>query len=234
MAIVIIAHEKGGVGKTTLAFNLASFFADFIPTKIIDLDSNRMFTTLNDYRGYCNLKAFDVVDPTTLLEEEKYALLSEYEGADDKLLLVDSGGYDSSENSRIMGIADFILIPAGNKMVEILALQKYEKVLDRIRAAKKEAGYEDEMPCFVVFNRVHPNTRNYEETDLGRFLAESQHYTLLKSVIKDRSSFNSTLVAGGYTVLEKGRFDAKKEICDLGEEISEILYKKLNGEYYGK
>lgn len=234
MAIFVVSHEKGGVGKTTLTFNLTKYFSGFIPTKVIDLDSNRMFTALNDFRKLSGLEPFDVVPPDQMAGNLFTDILNEYRGAPDKLLVIDSGGYDSTINSKVAAVADFILTPAGNTMVEIMGLKKFQTVLDRIREAKKIAGLgDDKLPCYVVFNKAHPNTKNFKETDLGLFLQRSEHYSMLDTVIRDRRTYNNTLIDGGHTVIEKGTFDAKEELLNLGIEISDILFNKLEGDQNG-
>lgn len=40
---ILITHQKGGVGKSTLAFNLASNIKDVTKTCIIDMDLSRFF-----------------------------------------------------------------------------------------------------------------------------------------------------------------------------------------------
>lgn len=228
MAVFVVAHQKGGVGKTTLTFNLADYFRGFIPTEVIDLDSNKMFTNLNNLRILSNITPFNMIDVTSMGDEKFVEILNDYSGNPNKLLIVDSGGFDSVLNSRVAGAADFILTPVGNKTVEIIGLQKYEDVLTRIQTQKMNVGLGDEkLPCHVVINRLHHAIKNIDDSNIGRFLQTSEHYVLLNSIVTDRSSFDKTLAEGGYTVLEKGCYNSKREIVNLGQEIAEILYKNL-------
>ena len=88
MAIITVAHTKGGVGKSMISWNLAGAFNG----TILDLDFQRTLTRNNELRKQFGLKPFKVLEissPDEFLSAMKKASLSEY-------IIVDTGGFDDN------------------------------------------------------------------------------------------------------------------------------------------
>lgn len=47
--IILVTHQKGGVGKSTLTFNLASNIKDIAKTCIIDIDYQGSLNNIRDF-----------------------------------------------------------------------------------------------------------------------------------------------------------------------------------------
>ena len=57
---ITVSHQKGGVGKSTIAWNLAVHFSKIVPTTIIDLDIQQSLTQTNEIRKSMELKPLSV------------------------------------------------------------------------------------------------------------------------------------------------------------------------------
>lgn len=98
MKVVTIAHQKGGVGKTTLVLNLAYYFADDLRVAIVDTDLQGSIADLQMF-----LADVDVVDLDRLLSGK---LSDSYD-----LAVVDTPPYLSNRLPELFAISDYVLIP---------------------------------------------------------------------------------------------------------------------------
>ena len=101
MAIITIAHTKGGVGKSMIAWNLAGAFNG----TILDLDFQRTLTRNNELRSEFGMKPFKVLEinsPDEFLSAMKKASLSEY-------IIVDTGGFDDNLVRMAIAYANILI-----------------------------------------------------------------------------------------------------------------------------
>jgi chromosome partitioning protein len=84
---IAIAHQKGGVGKSTLAANLAVY----LDAAAIDLDYQQSVSLFSQSREEAGLKPIKIVKIKNRLELDK-ALIG------NGLIVIDCGGFDSDIN----------------------------------------------------------------------------------------------------------------------------------------
>jgi len=70
--IIDISHQKGGVGKSTIAFNLALSLASYYKVEVIDLDVQNTITHTNKIRKENKLKKLKILYMSTEKEFRKY------------------------------------------------------------------------------------------------------------------------------------------------------------------
>lgn len=208
MKIVAFAHQKGGVGKSTLAFNTAAYLELFAHKKtiLVDLDVQATATNLNYLRQ---------VNKTTPICVEQIAdenrLVEIARGGKYDYMIIDAGGFDAGLNRVAIAIADEIIVPATTKITEIFGLGKFAEILEEIESKTKS-----DIRAKVVLNNLHPSTKDIQIIrDLCR---ESPRLVLAKSVVKSRAALPSAM-ALGLCIFEQKDEKAKKEMLDLIKEI---------------
>ena len=119
--IITIAHQKGGVGKSTIALNMAVELSEKYNLKVIDLDYQKSITIFNETRKEKKLKSLDIIHIETQKE-----LISFLRNNND-MILIDSGGFDSDLNRIAIIGADLIITPVSNNLIEIYGLELLKK-----------------------------------------------------------------------------------------------------------
>lgn len=207
--IIDIAHTKGGVGKSTIATNLAiEMHAD-----LLDLDTQNSsigFSQLGPKRDTKFIRGQN-------LQSSDLDFLRVYKGAAEKDLIIDSGGYDSDIVRLLLINSDMIITPVAASQVELMGLQNFDKVIHAARQVTENIN------AYVLFNRV---TR-FQQNDLALFkdyiLHDITDYKILNTQIGDRKAYKDAF-ASGLSVCELDKKSkAAEEINRLVSEINELL-----------
>lgn len=208
--IITISHQKGGVGKSTLAYNVAVELSKKYNIEVIDLDVQQTVSAYNQVREEMGHPPLPVHVFTTAEELENY-----FESLDDDtIVIIDSGGFDSSLNRFAMLVSDFIITPVSSEFTEILGLQKYESIL---RELSDQSGIT--IVTNVVLNKTNPNQRKFDE--VSDFIRSSKHFKLMSSMMRRRVDFANS-VAYGFSVRELDKkSEASKELKEFVKEIKE-------------
>lgn len=215
MKIISFSHQKGGVGKSTLCFNVAAMLTAKSRTRIIDLDVQETATNLNFLREYNNLKLFDIQKANT--NEQLLTLFQNAEQEEVDYICVDCGGFDADVNRVAISLSDVIITPVSTKPFEIFGLNKFISILKEIEEDAKKP-----ICTNVVINNIHPALKDIQ---VIQDLCESMpnKVKLARSMVRARASFVASTALGA-SVFERN-FDAgqaKKEIMCVCEEL--ILY----------
>ncbi|MDQ7060671.1 MAG: ParA family protein [Sulfurimonas sp.] len=211
--IIAISHQKGGVGKSTIAYNLSVELSKKFNVNVVDLDVQQTITACNVIRGKFGQKRLNVLN----FEDKKEFIDFLNEDIKNNITIIDTGGFDSGMNRVAMYASDLIITPVSTEFLEVIGLEKYKKI---IKEVSKKVG--KSIKTHIVLNKIHHAQQNFG--DIQSFIKKSPNqFELLNSVLRRRSDFSISL-SHGFSVCEfDNTSDSSKEMKKLILEISEIL-----------
>jgi len=196
--IITIAHQKGGVGKSTLALNLAICFQDQLEVILVDTDLQGSVIDLKeDLPGI------------TILQEDNFEAIQNLKC---DLILIDTPPYLSSRLPELFLISDYVLIPTKAGFFDVMAIRSTVALVKQAQLNHKN------LKSGVVLNMIkHRSGVTMEIQEL----LQNLNVTVLKTIIHDRVSFTRSPITGG--VLTGTDLKAKEEITALAEEIVDSI-----------
>lgn len=201
--IITVAHSKGGVGKSLLAWHLAIGMK--IP--IVDLDFQKTLVYTNNLRKINNYVPLEIIQPDS--PETFIQLMDEW--PEDKNIIIDVGGFDSNLNRAALYISDLIITPAVDRVTEMAGLHKFHTIIDEL--SKK---MDVDIKANVLLNDISPSAKDF--SIIEDMVEGLEHFELMSSRIAHRADFYKTMEEGkGVSELKDGK--AKKELKKLIKEI---------------
>ena len=193
--IITIAHQKGGVGKSTLSLNLAYVFKNGLSVGICDTDAQGSLSNLQ-----MNEEGIDIISMPQEIESLRNL---PYE-----IIIVDTPPYLTNKLQALFAISDFILIPTKAGFLDFMAIQT------TIHLLKDSIKLNPNLKAAIVFNMIKKSTK--VESEIRTLLSDSE-IPIFKTVITERVSYTRSIITGG--ILKSNDFIAKQEILSLADEI---------------
>lgn len=209
--IISIAHQKGGVGKSTLAFNLAHYLSKYKPA-LVDLDFQNTITYANTIRANSKPK-FNV---KSINSDEELKNIVKSSNARN-LIIIDTGGFDSSLNRLSIIAADLIITPVSDQPFELLGLKKFESILQELSKIK-----ESNVNAKVLLNNISPATKKLEE--LHEFINNSPNFEVMQSIIRQRADIVHSSSKGLAVEEYNNGCKADLEYKELTKEIEKTIF----------
>jgi chromosome partitioning protein len=199
MKIITVAHQKGGVGKTTLALNLAACFKDDLRVGLLDTDVQGSLSGLVDMLEGIELIPFNND-------------LASLRGIDKDILIIDTPPYLTNQLPALFEASDFVLVPSKVGFLDVMAVRATIQMLQAVQARKKD------LKAAIVLNMVKPRTNMNDEI---REILKDYDIPVLKTTISDRVSYSRSPIMSGVFASDDEK--AKTEITALADEIFSFL-----------
>lgn len=150
MAVVVVANAKGGVGKSTSAYNLQ---AKLNPRVLVDADIHGGISVINSFRD---------VPLTNVVNVKSEAELIKVLEADtqDSITLIDCGGFDDDITGLAIANSDMLIVPSNDNVLEEIQLIRMSNRIQEISAQVNRP-----IQGHVLLNRVHPRRSNFKAFD---------------------------------------------------------------------
>lgn len=209
--IICLSHQKGGVGKSTLAFNLAAYYHRQ-GDKCAVVDSDLQGTITDIYNSFSEngktIAGVDLIRRNSFKSYKELLSMTQY-----ALIVIDTPPYISEELDEIYPISDFVLVPTKPSVKDFLAISK---TITLIRAARVVSP---NVETGVVINMA---VQSSKFTDTIREELEKENVRVLKTEIGQRVEFTRYDLYAG-SIFDSQDDKAKEEIASLGKEIIDIL-----------
>lgn len=204
MQIVVLASQKGGVGKTTLTGNLAVLAGMLGDGQAVLIDSDPQ----GSLAAWWNAREAETpaLAPSTLAELP--AKLDQLRSAGYAYAFIDTPPAITSAIRQVVALADFVLIPVKPSPHDLRAVGSTVEI---VKAEGK--------PFAFVVTQAKPNTR----LTVQAMAALSAHGIVSPSIMHDRVDYAAAMI-DGRTVSEvdpKGRSAA--EMAELWEFVQERM-----------
>ena len=198
--IITVAHSKGGVGKSLLAWHLAIG----LKTAIVDLDFQKTLVYTNSLRKANGYKKLNIIQPET--PEAFIKFMDDW--PEDKHIIIDVGGFDSNLNRAAIYISDIIITPAVDRVTEMAGLYKFHQIIEELSTKMKT-----DIQADILLNDVSPTQKDFSVIE--DLVDNLKHFNLMDTIIAHRADFYKSMEEGkGVTEIE-GNSKAKKELKKL-------------------
>lgn len=167
---ILITHQKGGVGKSTLAFNLAQNICKQAKVLVVDLDAQGSLSQISNM-----ITGFEIVNDERFLTESN----------DYDFVFIDTPPYLSNRLPELIKKADLIIVPTKAGILDLLAIRS------TIELIKKENKTDNSL---VVFNMIKPNTTLTLDILIG---LKEYDVSIANSHISDLVAFTRSVLIGG-------------------------------------
>jgi chromosome partitioning protein len=211
--IVGIIQVKGGVGRSTIATNLAAVFSEKVPTALIDCDlpqgtSASWYEVRKSELTPTNLTLATVHDYRELITRAREL------SADHRYLIIDAPPRIAEMTRAIIVMSTLCLVPLGASAAEIWSTAD---LIETINAARE---YRADIDVRIVWNRFRANTR--EAVELSEAARKELGLKELATRLGYRVAYSEAL-ARGLAVSEWLDKTAHAEVTALAAEVKGIL-----------
>lgn len=188
--IILITHQKGGVGKSTLTFNLAQNIAANSRVAVLDFDLQGSLSQLEEL----------VTDFKIIPYQDKLESISELQY---DFIFIDTPPYLSNHLAKLISISDLIIVPTKAGILDLLAIKSTLAIIEQEKRT---------IDTLVVFNMIKPNTTLTLDILIG---LEEYNVKIASTHISDLVAFTRSVLLKGVS----NDKNAQKQIDQLTEEI---------------
>lgn len=188
--IILTTHQKGGVGKSTLIFNLAQNISENASVAIVDLDLQGSLSQVKELAS-----GFDIIPYKRKINEIQNL---EYD-----FIFIDTPPYLSNQLPEFIQLADLIIIPTKAGVLDLLAIKSTIELIENKNKTDN---------ALVVFNMIKANTTLTLDILIG---LEEYNIPIAKTHISDLVAFTRSVLVGGV----QNDKNAQKQLDNLTKEV---------------
>lgn len=212
--IVTVGNTKGGVGKTTLAVNLAIARA-LAGREVWLIDGDRQGTAQTaisiraDAGHHPGIACATYPDGPTLRAQVQ----QQASKFDD--IIIDAGGRDSTALRAALVLSDVLIVPFQPRSYDVWALNDIATLVDDARSVR------DNLRAVAILNCADPGEHSTDNAEAAAAVADVPQFEYLAIPIRRRKSF-ANAAGAGLSVLELKPAD-KKANKELNALILELF-----------
>lgn len=212
--VIAVTNLKGGVGKSTIAQNLAVCFAHK-NLSVCLVDTDTQLQVGNDW-GKDRSPDLPKIQIEVVHQDEISKRVLALKSAFD-LVIIDGTPALFELSSRAVLLSDVVLIPILPSIEEVRTLERFLQKYDEARLTKESLG--GKVQAFIVLNKYSENLRL--DRDVREILPKFG-VPLLETRLANRVAYREAKIEGR-GVVEYSDPKAKDEMSRLTSEISQIL-----------
>ena len=187
--ILTVGNTKGGVGKTTLAVQLAiSRAMAGRDVWLIDGDRQGTAAAAIAARSEAGRKPGIACAQYADGKELRGQVQQQREKWQD--IIIDAGGRDSTALRAALILSDVLLVPFAPRSYDVWALDDMASLVDEANSVR------DGLRCFAVMNQADPGEHSADNAEAAAAVAEVPQFAYLPVPIRRRKAFSNAGGAG--------------------------------------
>ena len=192
--IVTVGNTKGGVGKTTIAVNLAIARA-LAGREVWLIDGDRQGTaqtaiSIRAEAGHLPGIACATYPDGPTLRAQVQQQASRFDD-----IIIDAGGRDSTALRAALVLSDVLLVPFQPRSYDVWALDDIAALVDEARSVRSG------LRAIAMLNCADPGTFSADNMDAAAAVADVPQFEYLSTSLRRRKAF-ANAAGAGLSVLE--------------------------------
>lgn len=209
--VITLAHQKGGVGKSTIALNLYGYLANAgIRAVLVDIDPQgtlTQFSELQDAQALPIIKRGDFSTYADLADK-----LAGYDVA-----VIDTPPYLTTDLQAVFRLTDLLIIPCKASLFDALAIRQ---TLEFVQSTRSETG-RDFLSTIVLTMVI----QGASITEPIRESLNQYGFPVLETEIYNRVAYVRSLLLSG-NVVNDDTGKAREEMENLANELFSLINQK--------
>lgn len=219
MKIIAVASTKGGVGKSTIAINLASTLM-YLNKNIVlaDADAQQSTYLFAENRESNGISPIDTVSVET--PEELDDVITTHQDKD--YMIIDCGGRDTVMFRTSLVKADIIVIPVTSGQFDFWGTTDTLDLIKEANSFRLQSGT-DESTVLCVLNQARTFTKTHKEIEEGlNEIVKEYEVGRAQTILGQREDYRRAILEGQGVVEYKKSSKAATEMLNLAKEIESL------------
>lgn len=199
--ILTIGNTKGGVGKTTLAVQIAIARASQ-GREVWLIDGDRQGTAAAAIAARSEAGREPGIAVAQYPEGPTLRAQVQQQRGKWQDIIIDAGGRDSTALRAALILSDVLLVPFAPRSYDVWALDDMAALIDEAQSVR------DGLKCFAIMNQADPGEKSSDNADAAAAVEQVPQFEYLPHPIRRRKAF-SNAGGAGLSVAEMSVKDTK-------------------------
>ncbi|WP_342212704.1 MULTISPECIES: AAA family ATPase [unclassified Sphingomonas] len=187
--IITIGNTKGGVGKTTLAVQIAISRA-LSGRDVWLIDGDRQGTAAAAIAARAQSGRLPGIACAQYPDGPALRAQVQQQRHKWQEIIIDAGGRDSTALRAALVLSDVLLVPFAPRSYDVWALDDMASLIDEAKSVR------DGLRCFAVMNQADPGDKSTDNAEAEAAVKDVPQFKYLPSPIRRRKAFSNAAGAG--------------------------------------